>query len=63
LRGILGGGLGSYLLRALTGGGAAASAAGGAGLGNIVSGLAGGGIGGAVLMIVVDLIRSAMASK
>ena len=61
--GILGGGLGGQLLGMLCVGGAAA-AAGTAGImdiGAIISQVAGGGVGGAVLLAIVGMIKNAMA--
>lgn len=56
--GILGGGLGGQLLGLLGAGDAgAATAAGGFDLGALVSSVAGGGVGGGVLMAIVGLIR------
>lgn len=57
--GILGGGIGGWLLGmvGLGGGGAAGSA------GGILSTVAGGGVGGAVLMVIVGLIKQAMGKK
>jgi uncharacterized membrane protein YeaQ/YmgE (transglycosylase-associated protein family) len=54
IAGVLGGGLGGQLLTGLLGGGAPTGL-----LGNF----AGSGIGGAVLMIVVSLIKQALAGK
>ena len=59
IAGILGGGLGSQILGALMGSGAAA--AGGMGVGSIISSIASGGIGGGVLMAIVGIIKQAMA--
>lgn len=62
--GILGGGLGGQLLALLGAGGAgAATAAGGLDAGAIVSSIAGGGIGGGVLMWIVGLIRHQMGLR
>jgi len=62
--GILGGGLGGQLLGMLGAGGAgAAAAAGGLDIGSIVSSVAGGGIGGAVLMVIIGLIRQMMGKS
>ena len=64
--GILGGGLGGQLLGILTAGGtvAASGAAGGSvGFESIAANVAGGGIGGAVLMLIVGVLRKAMAKS
>jgi hypothetical protein len=58
---IIGGGLGGQLLAMLGAGDAGTAAAGGMDVGSIVSSIAGGGIGGGVLMAIVGLIRQAMA--
>lgn len=65
LAGILGGGLGGQLLSMAGMGGLAAggAAAGGLDVGSIISSLAGGGVGGAVLMAVIGLVKNAMAPK
>lgn len=62
IAGILGGGLVSVLLPAL-GMAGVAPAAGGLDLGAIVREVVGGGVGGAVLMAIIGIIRNAMASK
>jgi hypothetical protein len=61
--GLLGGGLGGQLLHLIGVGGTGAPGAGATGLdvGSIVSSLAGGGVGGAVLMAIVGLLRSKLA--
>jgi hypothetical protein len=63
--GILGGGLGGQLLGMLGAGGAGAAAAAASGLdvGSIVSSLAGGGVGGGVLMAIVGFIRQQMSKS
>jgi len=63
--GILGGGLGGQILAMLGVGGAAAAAgtAGGLDLASIVSNIAGGGVGGGMLMAIVGLIRQMMVKK
>jgi hypothetical protein len=66
IAGILGGGIGSWLIGAMGGSGAidaAADAAAGAGLdiGTIIQSVASGGVGGGVLMAIVGLIRQMMA--
>jgi len=55
---VLGGGLGSVLLRAV---GILAQSGGGLDLGSIVGNVASGGIGGAILLVVIALIRGTMA--
>jgi len=59
IAGVLGGGLGAWLLRAV--GILAQSGAGSLDLGSIVGNVASGGVGGAVLLVVVSLIKSSMA--
>lgn len=63
IAGILGGGLGGQILGMLGGGAAAAGAAAGGGLDivSIVGSLASGGVGGAVLMAVVGVLKGMMA--
>ncbi|HRD54816.1 MAG TPA: hypothetical protein PLC42_00290 [Parachlamydiaceae bacterium] len=65
LSGILGGGLGGYLLQALNLFGAAAQATGGTGLdiGSILANIGSSGVGGAVLMAVIGLIKNAMEKR
>ena len=65
LAGILGGGIGGYLLQMLGLGGMAdaAAAAPGLDIGSIVQSLAGGGVGGGVLMAIVGVIRKMLAAK
>jgi len=64
IAGIIGGGLGGKLLAALGAGGVAAGAAApGMSLEAIVSDVAGGGVGGAVLIAIIGVIRNAMAAK
>src|SRR6516165_6593692 len=60
LAGIFGGGIGSFILQAL--GVLATLGASGVGLGNIIGKIASGGTGGAVLLVIVSLLKSAMAS-
>jgi len=59
IAGILGGGIGGQLLGMLGVGGAAA--AGGMDLAGIVSSIAGGGVGGGVLMAIIGLIKKVFA--
>jgi uncharacterized membrane protein YeaQ/YmgE (transglycosylase-associated protein family) len=59
IAGVLGGGLGSVLLRAV--GILAQSGGGSLDLGSIVGNVASGGIGGAILLVVIALIRGTMA--
>jgi len=61
--GIIGGGLGGQLLAMIGVGGADAGAAGGMDMNAIVSSVAGGGVGGAVLMAIVGFIRQKMGGK
>ena len=62
--GIIGGGLGGQILGMLGMSGAGAAAAGGGmDMGSIVSSVAGGGVGGAVLMAIIGVIRQAMNKK
>ncbi len=56
--GIIGGGVGGQILSALGAGGASA---GGTDLGAIIGQVASGGVGGGVLLVVVGLIKNAMA--
>jgi len=58
IAGILGGGLGAWLLRAI---GIFAQSGGSLDLGAIVGNVASGGVGGAILLVVVSLIKSTMA--
>jgi uncharacterized membrane protein YeaQ/YmgE (transglycosylase-associated protein family) len=61
LAGVVGGGLGGQILGSfLTGGAPAVAAAGGLDLPAILSQVAGGGVGGGVLMAIVGLIRNMM---
>jgi uncharacterized membrane protein YeaQ/YmgE (transglycosylase-associated protein family) len=59
--GILGGGLGGQIISMLGMGGAAA--AGGMDIASIITQVAGGGIGGGVLLAIVGLIKGAMAKQ
>ncbi|MFM0636250.1 hypothetical protein PQQ63_06045 [Paraburkholderia metrosideri] len=59
--GILGGGLGGQLVSMLTGAAAPGAGTGGLDLSSILSNIGGGGIGGAVLMVVVGLIKAKMS--
>ena len=63
--GLLGGGLGAQLLGILGVGGAAAAAgsAGGMDIGSIISQVAGGGVGGGVLLAIIGMIKNAMAKS
>ena len=62
--GLLGGGLGAQLLGMLgVGGAAAVGSAGGMDIGAIISQVAGGGVGGAVLLAIVGIIKNAMAKS
>ena len=58
IAGIIGGGIGGALLRAI---GAYAQSGGSLDLGSIVGNIAGGGVGGAILLVIVSLIKNAMA--
>jgi hypothetical protein len=63
IAGIVGGGLGAQIISMLAGGGAvgADAAAGGMGIGSIIGSIASGGVGGGILMVVVGIIKKAMA--
>lgn len=61
LAGIVGGGLGSQILAMLGAGGAAAAAGGGLDIGSIIGSVASGGVGGGVLMVLVGIIKKAIA--
>lgn len=58
--GIIGGGLGGQLL-VMLGIGDAAAGASGADIGNVISQVAGGGVGGAVLLAIIGYIKQALA--
>ena len=58
IAGIVGGGLGGFILKAI---GLYAQSGGSLDPGAIVSSIAGGGVGGAILLVVVSLIKGAMA--
>ncbi len=60
--GILGGGLGGQILGML-GLGGAGQAASGLDIGSILSSVAGGGVGGGVLMAIIGVIRTAMSKS
>jgi hypothetical protein len=60
--GVIGGGLGGQIISMLGMGGAAA-ASGGMDIASIVTQVAGGGIGGGVLLAVIGLIKGAMAKQ
>jgi uncharacterized membrane protein YeaQ/YmgE (transglycosylase-associated protein family) len=62
IAGLVGGALGGQLLGMLTSGGAAAAVpASGMDLSSIVSSVAGGGVGGAVVLAIVGLVKSQMS--
>ncbi len=61
--GILGGGIGGLLLKLLGIGGGAAAAGSGLDLGAVISDVAGGGVGGAVLLAIIAMIKNSMAKK
>ena len=63
IAGLLGGGLGGKLLGMLGAGAATATAGGGLDIASILSSVAGGGVGGGVLMAVVGLLKNMMAKK
>lgn len=63
LVGILGGGIGGQLLSMLGVAGAEAASAGSLDIASIVTQIAGGGVGGGVLLVIVGLIKSALAKK
>jgi uncharacterized membrane protein YeaQ/YmgE (transglycosylase-associated protein family) len=58
IAGVLGGGLGGWLLRAL---GMLAQSGGSVDFPSIVGNVASGGVGGAILLVIVSLIKNAMA--
>src|SRR6266852_6462784 len=62
IAGVIGGGVGAQIIGALVGGGAGAEVAGAGGLdiGAIVGQVAAGGVGGAILLVIVGLIKRAM---
>ena len=59
IAGIVGGGLGGQILQALL----PALSGGGSDLGGILSNIAGSGIGGGLLMVVVSLLKNALAAR
>ncbi len=66
IAGLVGGGLGGQLLSMLTSGGAAsavsaATAGSGLDMSSILSSVGGGGVGGAIVMVIVGLIKAKMA--
>ena len=63
IAGLVGGGVGGQLLNMITSGGAAAAAtpASGMDLSSILSSVGGGGIGGAIVMAVIGLIKAQMS--
>lgn len=66
LSGLLGGGIGGYLLQALSGAAAeAVHATGGTGLdiGSILANVGSSGVGGAILMIVIGLVKNAFEKR
>jgi uncharacterized membrane protein YeaQ/YmgE (transglycosylase-associated protein family) len=64
IAGIVGGGIGGQLLGSLLGGGGAAAAGAAATAGpSMLSNVAGSGIGGIVVMVIVGLIKNAMGNK
>lgn len=64
IAGIVGGAAGGQILNMLMGGGAApAAGTGSMDIGSIIGNIAGSGIGGAILMFIVGLIKNAMAPK
>lgn len=58
IAGLVGGGLGAALLRAL---GVLAQSGGSLDVGSIIGNVASGGVGGAILLVIVSLIKEAMA--
>ena len=60
ITGIVGGGLGGQILQALV---PALFSSGGSDLGGIVGNIAGSGVGGGLLMIIVSLLKNALAAK
>jgi uncharacterized membrane protein YeaQ/YmgE (transglycosylase-associated protein family) len=64
IAGIIGGGIGGHLLSMLTAGGAASAATNsGMDMSSILSSIGGGGIGGAIVMAIVGLIKSQMSKS
>jgi uncharacterized membrane protein YeaQ/YmgE (transglycosylase-associated protein family) len=61
IAGIIGGGVGGHLLNMVLSGGAGAASAGSVDLSSILSNVGGGGVGGAIVMIIVGLIKSQMS--
>lgn len=59
IAGLVGGGVGGQILQALL----PALAGGGTDLGGIISNIAGSGIGGGLLMVIVSLVKNALAAK
>lgn len=60
IAGIIGGGLGQQILASL---GSADAAAAGLDFGSIIQSVAGGGVGGGIVMVIVGVIRSMMAKS
>ncbi len=60
IAGIIGGGVGQQILGSL---GSADAAAAGLDLGSIIQSVAGGGVGGGIVMVIVGVIRSMMAKS
>jgi hypothetical protein len=60
ISGIVNGGLGGQLLGLL---GVGAAGGGGLDIGSIIGSIAGGGVGGGVLMVIVGIIKNALAKK
>jgi len=61
--GVLGGGLGGAILNAIVPSVGALAQGGSLGIGSIIGQIAGGGVGGGVLMVIVSLIKNALAAK
>ena len=65
IAGLIGGGAGAQIIGALVGGGTGTDLAGAGGLnvGSIIGQIASGGVGGAILMVIVGLIKQAMGCQ
>jgi len=63
IAGVIGGGVGAQIIGGLLGGGGEAAGAGGLDIGSIVGQIASGGVGGAILLVIVGLIKRAMGGQ